>query len=129
MGMRSVDRDALRSPTQSSIDGLLRRSMCHLSSVRVKVAVRVQPGSRKPGVGGRYGTDDPPVLVVRVAAPALEGKANEEARRVLADAFGVPPREVVLVRGSKSRSKTFDISGASSTRLKELLDLRQGTPS
>lgn len=80
-------------------------------------------------MGGRYGEDDPPVLIVRVAAPATEGRANEEARRALADAFGVRLPEVVLVRGSKSRSKTFDVPAASPSRLAELLvaDLRRGT--
>ena len=48
-------------------------------------------------------------LKVRVASPPIEGKANEELRRFLADAFGVPVRNVALVRGEMGRRKTLRI--------------------
>ena len=42
---------------------------------------------------------DAPALKVRLAAPPVDGKANAELLRFLADAFGVPLRNVVLLRG------------------------------
>ena len=48
-------------------------------------------------------------LKIRVASPPIEGKANEELRRFLADAFGVPRRNVTLVRGEASRQKTLQV--------------------
>ena len=44
-------------------------------------------------------------LKVRLAAPPVDGKANAELLRFLADVFGVPQRGVVLVRGATSRQK------------------------
>lgn len=69
------------------------------------VEVRVRPRSR-PGVEMAGET-----IVVRVGAPPVEGRANEEARRVLAEALGVPPSRVRLVRGRRSRAKAFAIEG------------------
>ena len=48
-------------------------------------------------------------LKIRVASPPIEGKANEELRRFLADAFGVPVRNVAVVRGETGRRKTLRI--------------------
>jgi uncharacterized protein (TIGR00251 family) len=62
-------------------------------------------------VAGRYGDAEPPVLVVRVRAPAADGKANDAVIRVLADAFGVTARDVRLVTGHTSRSKTVEVDG------------------
>ena len=48
-------------------------------------------------------------LKVRLAAPPVDGKANAELLRFLADAFGVPLRNVVLVRGETSRQKVVRV--------------------
>jgi len=77
----------------------------------VRVAIRVQPGSTRPGVGGEAavpGTE--PCLVVRVAARAVDGKATEAALRALAEALGVRRRDVTLVRGATSRTKLVEIN-------------------
>lgn len=87
----------------------------------MKITVRVQPGSSHASVGGRYGAEDPPVVIVRVAARPVDGQANEAVRNALAVAFGVRARDVVLVSGERSRIKVFDVDGASEQRLAELL--------
>ena len=87
----------------------------------MRIVVRAQPGASRTVVGGRYGEDLPPVLIVRVQARAVEGRANESVRVALAAAFGVRPGAVTLVRGHTGRLKTFDIEGAAPERLDELL--------
>jgi uncharacterized protein YggU (UPF0235/DUF167 family) len=87
----------------------------------MRIVVRVQPGASRTVVGGRYGEDLPPVLIVRVQARAVEGRANGAVRVALAGAFGVRPGAVTLVRGRTGRLKTFDLEGATSERLDELL--------
>ena len=69
--------------------------------------VRVRPGASRTRVGGGYG--DPPVLVVAVSAPAVDGRANDAVIRALADALGVPSREVEIVRGHTARTKMVSV--------------------
>ncbi len=82
----------------------------------MRFAVRVKPGARKEAVGGTHGG----ALVVAVAAPAVEGKANEAVRRALATAFGVRRQEVTLVTGERGRDKVVELPG-DPARLTELL--------
>lgn len=72
--------------------------------------VRVRPGASRTYVGGGYG--DPPVLVVSVSAPAVDDRANEAVIRALADALGLPPRDVEIVRGRTARTKVVSVSRA-----------------
>ena len=69
----------------------------------------------------RPGTGEVRVLVVTVAAPAVDGKANEAVRRAVADAFGVRVRDVTVVSGERSRDKVLEIDGADAARLTTLL--------
>lgn len=69
------------------------------------LGVRVKPGSR-PALSL---TDAG--LVVAVAAPRVEGRATEEARRALARALGVPASSVALKAGARSPRKVFALSG------------------
>ena len=87
----------------------------------MRVTVRVSPGSTTPRVGGRYGDTEPPVLVVRVRAPAVEGRANDATVRALADAFAVGRDRVRIVTGHSSRTKLVEIDGADDSRLRVLL--------
>jgi uncharacterized protein YggU (UPF0235/DUF167 family) len=60
-------------------------------------------------------------LVVRVSAPAVDGKATAAALKAVAAAFGVRPREVTLVTGAASRTKIVDVAGADQAALDRLL--------
>jgi hypothetical protein len=62
-------------------------------------------------------------LRVRVAAPPVEGAANEELVRTLARALGVPRGAVEIVSGRRSKLKRVRARGASGARLAELAGL------
>jgi uncharacterized protein (TIGR00251 family) len=83
----------------------------------VRFAVRVKPGARKDSVGGTWGDG---ALIVAVAAPAVEGKANDAVRKALAGAFGIRRQDVVIVTGERSRDKIVELPDAFG-RLRELL--------
>jgi len=51
------------------------------------------------------------VLKVKVHAPAVEGRANDELIEFLAEKLGVHRRSVTLLRGDKSRQKVVQIDG------------------
>jgi len=72
----------------------------------VVLALHVQPGARRTAVAGTHGD----ALKVRLAAPPVDGKANAELVRFLADAFDVPLRSVAILRGETSRDKTVRIA-------------------
>ena len=77
-----------------------------------RAAVRVTPGSRADAVGGRAPTtrpDGPAVLEVRVRARPVDGAATAATERVLADALGLRPRQVRVVRGATSRTKLVEV--------------------
>lgn len=83
----------------------------------MRVTVRVRPGASRTVVGGAHDG----LLVVRVAARAVDGKATDAALAALAGAFGVRRRDVTLVSGTTSRTKVVDVSG-DETGLQAVLD-------
>jgi uncharacterized protein (TIGR00251 family) len=83
----------------------------------MRVTIRVRPGARRTAVGGEHGG----ALVVRVAARAVQGQANEAALTALAGAFGVRRRDVTLVTGAASRTKMVDVAGGDQAVLDRLL--------
>ena len=78
--------------------------------------VRVVPrASRSEVVGEHDGT-----LRVRVAAPPVEGAANEELIRTLARFFDVPIRAVEITSGQASKLKQVRVKGANRSSLENL---------
>ena len=65
------------------------------------IAVHAQPGAKKSAVAGLHGT----ALKIRVAAPPVEGKANEALVAFVAASLGLPKRAVSIVKGESSREK------------------------
>ena len=70
------------------------------------LTVRVIPRSSKPGIAGiREGA-----LLVRLQSPPVEGAANDELIRVMAEAFGAARRDVEIVVGERSKLKRVAIA-------------------
>jgi len=83
----------------------------------VRIAIRVRPGSARPGVGGEHEG----ALVVRVSERAVDGKATAAALAAVAAAFGVSRGSVKLVAGARSRLKILDVADADPRALQRLL--------
>jgi uncharacterized protein (TIGR00251 family) len=84
----------------------------------ITFGVRVVPrASRSAVVGEHEGA-----LRVRVAAPPVDGEANEELVRTLAKALDVPRRAVEIVSGLSSKTKRVRVSGVNSARLLSLAE-------
>lgn len=60
-------------------------------------------------------------LKIKVHAPALEGKANQELCSFLAKKLGLPKRSVRLAQGEASRRKLVEIDGLSREEIERLL--------
>ena len=82
----------------------------------MRFAVRVQPRASHPGVDGVHGDS----LKVRLAAPPVDGAANEALVEMLAALLGVPRRAVRIVSGLASRAKVVEVDGISAEQVHRL---------
>ncbi|WP_091944241.1 DUF167 domain-containing protein [Trujillonella endophytica] len=71
----------------------------------MRLTVRVRPGAGRTAVGGSHDG----ALVVRVSAPAVDGRATEAALAAVAEALGLRRRDVELVTGATSRTKVIAV--------------------
>lgn len=78
------------------------------SASGVRFRVRVQPRASETGIAGAHGD----AIRVRIAAPPVDGAANEELVRFLAKKLGVPRAAVSIVSGDSGRDKLIEVSGA-----------------
>jgi uncharacterized protein YggU (UPF0235/DUF167 family) len=80
--------------------------------------VRVTPGVRQDALGGvRDG-----VLLVRLAAPPVEGRANAALLRYLGRLLGVPPSALAVARGAAAREKLLRVSGLDAATVRARVD-------
>ena len=75
----------------------------------MKISVHLKPNSRHRE---EVITNDDGSLTIYTKAPAIEGRANAAAAKLLAKHFGVAPSKVKLVRGAASRYKVFEVDKA-----------------
>lgn len=68
--------------------------------------VRVQPGAKRSGAAGVWNGH----VKLAVAAPAVDGRANEALLALVAELFGLRPSAVALVRGHSSRNKVVRLA-------------------
>ena len=85
------------------------------TGVTCKLAIKAIPNAPRNAVVGWLGE----ALKVKVHAPALEGRANDELCEFIADELGLPRRAVTVALGDKSRQKLLQIDGLT------LADVRQ----
>jgi uncharacterized protein len=84
----------------------------------VTFKIRAQPRAAKTEMVGEYSG----ALKLRIAAPPVDGKANDEVIKFFSRLFGVPNRNVEIVGGDSSRDKIIGIHGVSMARVQTLLN-------
>jgi uncharacterized protein (TIGR00251 family) len=72
-----------------------------------RFTVKVHPRARRAAVTGRLGE----AWKLDLTAPPIDGKANEECVRLLAEVAGVPRARVRIVTGLTNRTKVVEIEG------------------
>jgi hypothetical protein len=65
------------------------------------LTLHVQPGAKRSEIVGLHGD----ALKIKLAAPPIEGRANEALLKFIAKLFDVPLCQVTLKRGEQSRHK------------------------
>ena len=74
-----------------------------------RFAVHVQPRAKRTEVAGMHGG----AVKIRLAAPPVDGAANDALRRFLAERLCVPRAAVRVVAGAASRDKLIEVDGLS----------------
>lgn len=69
--------------------------------------IHVQPNAKKTEIIGLHGE----ALKVKLHAPPVEGQANQALIKFFAAFFGIPVKQVELIRGQTSRQKTLALFG------------------
>ena len=74
----------------------------------ITLTLHVQPGAKRSEIVGLHGE----ALKIKLAAPPIEGRANEALLKFIADLFAVPLRKVELMQGGQSRHKVVAVIGS-----------------
>ena len=97
------------SPVESTVEG-------------VRIRLHVQPRAARSALAGIFGD----ALKVRLQSPPVDGAANEELVRFLAETLNLPKSRVELVSGHASRRKTVRVAGISRKDAEDRLGLATG---
>jgi uncharacterized protein (TIGR00251 family) len=73
----------------------------------VRLTMHVRPGASRTELTGPHGD----AIGVCLAAPPVDGKANQMLIKFLAECLDVPRRAVSLVAGANSRRKIVEVRG------------------
>jgi hypothetical protein len=84
-----------------------------------RLTVKVHPRARRSALAGRIGN----AWKLSLAAPPVDGKANDECVRYLAELAGVPRSRVRIVMGLTSRLKVVEIEGVPQEDLERRLSI------
>jgi hypothetical protein len=81
----------------------------HQHDTDVFLPIVVQPRASRNAVVGLHGA----ALKIQLAAPPVDGAANEACLRFLADLLGVRRSRLAIVKGAKQRQKLVRIANTS----------------
>lgn len=84
----------------------------------VRFAVHAQPRASRSEIVGLHGD----ALKVRLAAPPVDGAANEALVELIARSLGVARRAVRIAAGASSRAKTVEVEGVDAAAVLRLVD-------
>ena len=85
---------------------------------QARIVVWVQPDSSRNGI---LGFEDG-VLRLKIAAPPVKGKANQELVKFLSDILGVSKSSLTIEKGMTGKRKVIGISGLTQARVRERLE-------
>lgn len=83
----------------------------------VRLEVHAKPRAKRSKVVGERGD----AVEIAIAAPPVDGAANEELVRFVAKILGIRQRDIELVRGDSSREKLLAITGLAAEEIESRL--------
>lgn len=89
----------------------------HRSAEGTTVDLYVQPRASRNALAGIHEG----VLKVRLTAPPVDGEANKECLKFLAEVFLIPKSQLKVIQGHKSRRKRILVRGVDPESLQDVL--------
>jgi uncharacterized protein (TIGR00251 family) len=89
----------------------------HEKDDAVSFRVRVQPRASRTELAGLHGE----AIKIRIAAPPVDGKANDECCRFMAKLIGVAASSVEIIAGESSRDKVIRVRHTTVARVRAAL--------
>ena len=90
-----------------------------MKEAAITLTIHLQPRASRDGIDGLHGD----ALKVKVTAPPLEGRANKALKKLLAEQLGLPPSQIEIITGQRSREKRLRISGISRAEVERALGI------
>jgi len=84
--------------------------------VTARLVVHVVPRAKRTEVAGRHGD----AIKIKLKAPPVDGAANAELVRFVAERLDVPRSDVTITAGYTGRRKTLEIAGIAAAALRAL---------
>jgi len=79
----------------------------------MKLKFHIQPNAKKNEIVGLHGD----AIKVKLKAPPVDGKANEELVKFLAEELGIARSSVMIVAGETSRTKLIELPDGTVLRI------------
>jgi hypothetical protein len=83
----------------------------------IRITVQVQPRASRTEIVGPHGDG----IKIRVAAPPVDGAANDELVRFIAEALGLRRSAVSIVSGATGRRKVVAVEGITAAEVAQRL--------
>jgi uncharacterized protein (TIGR00251 family) len=84
--------------------------------VTARLVVHVVPRAKRTEVAGRHGD----AIKIKLKAPPVDGAANAELVRFVAERLDVPRSDVTITAGHTGRRKTLEVAGITAAALRAL---------
>lgn len=97
---------------------------CDPASSKVTLTLHVQPNAKRSAVAGRHGD----ALKIRIAAPALEDKANRALIDFLHQWFKLPISQISIRQGSRGRRKIVEFACCDANTINMIVRLEAACP-
>lgn len=91
--------------------------MFRQTSEGIELVLHVLPNAPKSQIVGLHGER----LKIKIKAPPVEGKANEEIVQFFSTVLGIPKKQIDFRRGERSKSKTLLVRGLTLEAIKNRL--------
>ena len=92
------------------------------TSVGVRIQIQVQPRASRTEVVGPHGD----AIKIRLAAPPVDGAANQALIRLVASTLHVPRSAVTVKAGHSARRKVVDVVGLSAEQVARAFAMEEG---